>query len=737
MIAFLLKVWGLARPYRFRLALGFITGIISGFIEPLAIATFTFVFQVIFSPGGGVPTLTANDIKDLPRLEDRLGHPQDGVSKFLVGRFSADTRDELASAPALVDTNLLKERLVSELNLVLTGSSIYEPSRFAGVQLTPQTQRLMAAAPGTVETGRLNRFLLEDAFPLELAKNRSSLRSGIKGVPTVMLDRIPQWVWNGLDSTWQSLREGVGKHPTAVICLVALIPAVIFLRGLFSYLNMYFLQWAAIRAITDLRIRLFEHIMSLSASFFNQSNTGELMSRVMNDTGALQNIISNATAVIVKDPATLIGLAAYVLWKAPKLTLISMLVMPLCMIPIIVFTRKVRRSAGSMQGQSADIAVVMAESFTGNRIIKAYNLEDNVVGQFRQAARRMIGHYMRIVRASELPGPLMELFGAMGVALVFLYLAFGGGNRAGYVQFLTIILAIFSMYRPLKNLARLQNNIEQARASSARVFELLATESTIPEPANPKPLDAVGKEIQFEDIHFGYRERVVLHGVDLTVKPGQLVALVGASGSGKTTLTNLLLRFYDPQRGAVLIGGTDIREVSSRTLRNQMAVVTQETVLFNETIGRNIEMGRPGASRAEIEAAARHAHAHDFILEKPKGYDTVVGERGVELSGGQRQRIAIARALLRNAPILILDEATNSLDTEAERVVQAALEGLMQGRTTICIAHRLTTIQRADMIIVMDQGKIVETGCHADLLARNGTYRHLYDLQFQTAEAAE
>jgi subfamily B ATP-binding cassette protein MsbA len=287
------------------------------------------------------------------------------------------------------------------------------------------------------------------------------------------------------------------------------------------------------------------------------------------------------------------------------------------------------------------------------------------------------------------------------------------------------------MYRPIKQLARLQNTLLQAQAASERVFELLGTRSSISEPANPKPLQAAGADVQFENIEFGYGETPVLQNINLTVKAGQLVALVGATGSGKTSLTSLLLRFYDPQRGAVRIGGMDIREVSARDLRDQIAVVTQDTILFNDTIRRNIELGRPGASEADIVSAAKHAHALDFIQEKPGGLDFVVGEKGSSLSGGQKQRIAIARAVVRNAPILILDEATSALDTEVERAVQAALEELMEARTTICIAHRLSTIQKADLIVVMDQGRIVETGTHEELVKRGGVYQKLYDLQFQ------
>jgi subfamily B ATP-binding cassette protein MsbA len=287
------------------------------------------------------------------------------------------------------------------------------------------------------------------------------------------------------------------------------------------------------------------------------------------------------------------------------------------------------------------------------------------------------------------------------------------------------------IYQPLKNLTRLQNQIVQARAASERVFALLATQNAVPEPAQPRLLRAENAGIQFDRVNFSYGEKIALHEINLQIKSGQLVALVGASGSGKTTLSNLLLRFYDPQRGAIRIGGVDIREFNTRDLRNQIAVVTQETVLFNDTIRRNIELGRPGVTNDEIIAAAKHAHAHQFILEKPGGYETVIGEKGVTLSGGQRQRIAIARAVLRNAPILILDEATNALDTESERAVQTALDELMRGRTTLCIAHRLSTILHADLIVVLDQGRIIETGKHDELAQRGGVYQKLYELQFR------
>ncbi|PWU13737.1 MAG: hypothetical protein C5B50_18710 [Verrucomicrobia bacterium] len=551
--------------------------------------------------------------------------------------------------------------------------------------------------------------------------------------PSALVSGAPSWLRDWLVSAQQAVVQGVALHKGAAALLVGLVPLVVILRGVFTYFNVYLLQWAAIRTITSLRIRLFAHLMSLSANFFNGVRTGELMSRVMSDTTALQNIISNATPVMVKDPVTLVSLLAYVLWRAPRLTLLSLAVIPICVVPVLVYNRKVRRSARELQAQAANLGDVMAEAFSGYRVVKAYNLEQKVVERFRLIASRFIGHYMRMLRSMEIPGPLLESVGAIGVGLVLLYLLVESGARPTGSDFLAIVLSIFAMYRPLKNLARLYNTLEQARAASARVFELLSAVNDIQEPVEPKPLRAGGAAIEFDGVSFSYDGTPVLQDITLTIQPGQFIALVGASGAGKTTLANLLLRFYDPQHGAVRIGGTDIRAVATRELREQIAAVTQETIIFNETLQDNIQLGRPGAPKEDIIAAARHAYAYDFILKTPEGFGTPAGEKGVLLSGGQRQRIAIARAILRNAPILILDEATSALDSESERAVQAALDQLTRGRTTICIAHRLSTIQKADLIVVLDQGRVVETGTHAALMDRKGVYYKLYALQFAQA----
>jgi ATP-binding cassette, subfamily B, bacterial MsbA len=604
MLAFLFKVWDLARPYRTRLFLGVFTGVISGLFMPLLIMTIMFVYGAVFPSGN-------------------------------------------AAAPRLPMRHL----------------------------------------PAFVE----------------------------------------QWYSDARDA----IESGLHTHQAALVALIAAIPVIMFLRGLSGYLNVYFLQWTASRTIADLRTRLFTHLLHLSAGFYTENSSGQLISRVMNDTGSLQNILSSATSVIVRDPVTLVSVLVLLFWEQPRLTFISLVALPVCVVPILIFSRKVRRSSREMQAQSAELTQIMTEAFTGHRIVKAYNLEHSLAEKFRATARKSVGHYMRIIRSMEIPGPLIEFFGSCGVALLLAYLIYLSPSHPSSTDFIQLVGSIFVMYQPIKNLTRLQNQIVQARAASERVFTLLATQNTVPEPVQPRLLQAGGADIQFDHVHFAYGEKNTLHGINLRIKPSQLIALVGASGSGKTTLSNLLLRFYDPQRGAIRIGGVDIREFATRDLRSQIAVVTQETILFNDTIRRNIELGRPGATNDEIIAAARHAHAHQFILEKPGGYETVIGEKGVTLSGGQRQRIAIARAVLRAAPILILDEATNALDTESERAVQIALDELMKNRTTLCIAHRLSTILHADLIVVLDQGRIVEIGKHDELVARGGIYQKLYELQFR------
>jgi subfamily B ATP-binding cassette protein MsbA len=546
------------------------------------------------------------------------------------------------------------------------------------------------------------------------------------------LKHLPQFLQNWFANVRDGLADGLHTHPGAVYALIALIPFISLLRGVTGYLNVYFLQWVGTRAVADLRTKLFGHLLEMSAGFYTENATGKLVSRVMNDTQALQTILTNVTSVIVRDPIALISTLVFLFVQQPKLTLIALIVLPVCVIPIAVYSRKIRRSSREAQTQSAELVQTMTEGFTGHRVIKAYNLEKMMAEKFRETTRRSISLLMRMTRASEIPSIVIEFLGACGLALMIAYLVRPGNGHAQPTDFLQLIGSLVYLYGPLKNLTKLQNQIVQARAATERVFEMLATKNSVPEPVQPKMLHAASADIRFENVSFNYGEKAVLQNINLDVKAGQLVAFVGKTGSGKTTLANLLLRFYDPANGAIKIGGVDIREFSTRDLRNQMAVVAQENILFNDTIRRNIELGRPGATNDEIIAAAKHAHAYEFIAQKKDGFDTVIGEKGVTLSGGQRQRLAIARAVLKNAPILVLDEATSALDTESERAVQSALDALMKGRTTFCIAHRLSTILHADVIVVLDQGRIVEQGSHEQLIQLSGVYHKLYELQFSS-----
>jgi subfamily B ATP-binding cassette protein MsbA len=544
------------------------------------------------------------------------------------------------------------------------------------------------------------------------------------------LEKAPQWLKP--ETGWLGAHLPDLHAPTAPsgwALVIGIIPLVMLLRVTLAYLSIYLTNWSAMNAIADIRTKLFSHLQNLSLGFFNKNSTGDLIARITSDTQVLYSIIGGTFSSMVKDPVTILCLGMSLLIFQRTLTLLSVIVFPICIVPIVIYGRKVRKSARAVQQHNAELTNLMHESFTGTRVIKAYNLENTVSDQFRATTRKYVSQLMRVIRANEIPSQLIEFFGAGGIALVLWYIVgLPRDQRPGLEDFTAFAASFALLYPPLKNCTRLHNQIHQAKAASERVFELLATENSVPEPAQPKMLHSANEAIEFKNVDFNYGDKPVLRNFNLTIKPGQLVALVGESGSGKTTVANLLLRFYDPIRGSIRIGGTDIREVSTRDLRNQIAVVAQENILFNETVRRNIEMGRLGASNEDIIAAAKHAHAFDFIMEKPEGFDTIVGEKGVTLSGGQRQRLAIARAVLKNVPILVLDEATSALDAESERAVQEALDELMQTRTTICIAHRLSTIRHADLIVVMDQGRIVETGTHQELIQRGGVYKKLHDL---------
>lgn len=561
------------------------------------------------------------------------------------------------------------------------------------------------------------KLVFDAIFPTESVRELESL------------SRLPSFLSEPVEEAFQRIR--VDRSSSALIGIIALVPLAMLCRGMGTFLSHYCMIWVSTHVVRDLRTRLFGHIQGLSVDFHQQMRTGDLLSRITNDTYAIQLAVANGFSTVAREPLAIISLVGYLVLMQPRLTMIALVVFPLIVFPVIIFGRKVRKSWRAAQTHTAELNDLMQESFVGARVVKAYNLETILTQRFAETADRITRQMMRFTRASELPGPVIEWFGALGVAALLFYVArLPEGQNPSAGDFTSFVGALFSLYQPVKSLSRLWSLLEQGRAAGERLFSILAIQSTVTEPVHPKHLNAHQAPVVFDHVHFGYTDQPVLQDFSLTIAPGSLVALVGASGSGKTTVTNLLLRFYDPQQGVIRIGDRGLREVLTADLRRNIAIVTQETVLFNDTIRANIRLGRPNATDAEVESAAKHAYAHEFIVSKPRGYDTVIGERGATLSGGQRQRLAIARAILKDAPILILDEATSSLDTESERAVQAALEELMEGRTTLCIAHRLSTVQKADLIVVLEQGRIQEMGKHSELLVRNGVYRKLHQLQF-------
>lgn len=561
----------------------------------------------------------------------------------------------------------------------------------------------------------------------ELARRIESLRSYAPSLADALNQQILPGIHLGQD----------GPSVGLVVIVVSLIPLVVLVRGAVGYLNAYLLNWVAVRTLADFRSRLLDHLLRLPLRVLQKFGTGELMSRLNNDVAALHNALANSFVSLIKDPVAVIAFIAYLLFEYRSLTLAALIVFPVCVVPVVIFARKLRKAMERLQNDAAEVSQVTHDTLSGVWLVKSCNLEPVMVERFDRKLAGYNDRWMRATRASELPGPLIEFGGTIGLAILLGFVALRADGQTSASTFFTFVITIILLYQRIRSLIKLQNLLIQARAASRRVFEILDTQSDLVDPPQPKPVHAAGADIHFEDLEFAYDGKTALRDVNLVIPAGKMVALVGPSGAGKTTLANLLLRFHDPAQGRIRIGNTDLREASQSDLRNQIAVVGQDVFLFHDTIRRNLELGRPGASQSEIEAAARHAYAHDFILQKPLGYDTIIGERGSALSGGQRQRLAIARAILRNAPILILDEATSALDTESERFVQSALETLMQGRTSLCIAHRLSTIQRADLIVVMDQGQIVDQGRHNELLARGGLYRRLYDLQFREPATPE
>jgi subfamily B ATP-binding cassette protein MsbA len=524
------------------------------------------------------------------------------------------------------------------------------------------------------------------------------------------------------------------QNPWTVVAF-ALVAATV-LKGFFDYAGTYLVNFAGFGMITDLRDDLYDSILRRSAAFFSKHTTGTLVSTIVNDIERVQFAMSNVLAEFLQQFFTLIFTAAVVVLLGGKLAWVLLLFVPFIIYSAGKIGRRVRSTTRRGQDKLADIQNILHETITGNRIVKAFSMESWEIARFRKAAQRLFRANLRSVAAAALSSPLMDIFGAVAIALLLLL----GRDQINHHlftagTFLAFIIAVFKLYDPVRKFALFYNNFQQAIGASSEIFKFMDTEDEVREKSTAMTLPPFSRSVNFDNVGFSYEAngdgaREILRDINLEVKAGEVLAVVGSSGAGKSTLVHLIPRFFDVSSGHLFVDGHDVRDVTLASLRSQIGIVTQETVLFNDTLRNNIAYGQPAVLQQQVEAAARAALAHDFIMELPAGYETVIGERGVRLSGGERQRIAIARAILKNAPILILDEATSALDSESESLVQSALQNLMTGRTVFVIAHRLSTVRRADRIVVLENGTISDIGAHEELMKKLGTYRRLYELQF-------
>ena len=523
------------------------------------------------------------------------------------------------------------------------------------------------------------------------------------------------------------------KKDAAMLQLIPLaILLIYFIKMVCNYGQTVIMSFIGQRVVTDLRNELYNHIQRQSLSFFSNNPTGILMSRITNDVNLIQGAVSEAVTSLLKDSFTIIGLIILIFYRDWKLAIIATLVFPLTIYPIAKFGRMMRNVATRTQVTMGTLTSLLQETISGTRIVKAFGMEGYEGKRFANENEDLFKLFMKSVSIRAISSPFMEFLGGVAIAVIVLYggleVLKGNSTPGNFFSFLT---ALIMLYEPVKRLTNVNNTIQQGVAGADRVFSIIDTIPDIKNETNAFDLPKISRGIDIENVTFRYEEAPVLKNINLFIKAGEVVAFVGMSGGGKTTLVNLIPRFYDVTEGKILIDGCDIRDVTMESLRGQIGIVTQQTILFNDTVRNNIAYGNFEKTDGNIIQAAKAANAHDFITNLPNGYDTIIGEQGAKLSGGERQRISIARALLKDAPILILDEATSSLDTEAEIEVQDALEKLMEGRTTLIIAHRLSTIRNAHRIIVLANGEIVEEGTHESLVEKRGEYFKYYNMQFK------
>jgi subfamily B ATP-binding cassette protein MsbA len=554
---------------------------------------------------------------------------------------------------------------------------------------------------------------------------------GVNSLFPLAIARVTSTIFHGAAPNPMALRSNLDTGPkiNSIVLICLAIPAIMTVRSLCSYGSTYCMQWVSNKVVTDIRNQLFSKMVRNSMDFFNRMRSGFLMSRITNDTRIMQMALTTISSDVFKQPITIVGAIIVLLLMDWKFTVVTLILFPTCLLPLRIYGRRARKAVQSEQEGMGEMVVTMQETFAGIRVVKSFAREAYQEKEFKRSNQLQFSQMMRIIRSLEAVGPLVETIAAAGVGMALLYV-YAANLSVG--RFFGLISGIFILYDPIKTLSRIHLTMQRSIGATAAIFSILDAESTVQDAPNAAVLSSSSGRIDFENVTFRYANTGTdaISNVTLHIEPGKTHALVGASGAGKSTILSLILRLYDPTSGAAKIDGRDLRSVTQKSLREQMGLVTQETFLFHDTIFNNIQFGRLEATPEEIYEAATAAYAHDFIMAQPKGYETVIGDKGCLLSGGQQQRLAIARAILKNAPILLLDEATSSLDSESEQQIQNALAKLATGRTVIAIAHRLSTILSADQIIVMDCGRIKEIGTHAELLEKSGYYRRLYDHQF-------
>ena len=546
--------------------------------------------------------------------------------------------------------------------------------------------------------------------------------------------RVTSTIFHGAAPNPMALRSNLGALDTgpkinSIVLICLAIPAIMTARSLCSYGSTYCMQWVSNKVVTDIRAQLFSKMVRHSMDFFNKMRSGFLMSRITNDTRVMQMALTSVGSDVFKQPITIVGAITVLLLMDWKFTVVTLILFPACLLPLRIYGRRARKAVQNEQAGMGEMVVTMQETFAGIRVIKSFAREAHQEKEFKRSNQLQFSQMMRMIRSMEAVGPLVETIAAVGVGMALLYV-YAANLSVG--RFFGLISGIFILYEPIKTLSRIHILMQRSIAATAAIFSILDSEPTVQDTPNAAVLKSSRGRIDFENVTFRYANTAAdaISNLTLRFEPGKTHALVGASGAGKSTILSLILRLYDPTTGAVKIDCRDLRSVTQKSLREQIGLVTQETFLFHDTVFNNILFGRLDATPGEIYEAARAAYAHDFITAQPKGYQTVIGDKGCLLSGGQQQRLAIARAILKNAPILLLDEATSSLDSESEKQIQKALVELAAGRTVIAIAHRLSTVLSADQIIVMDCGRVKEIGTHAELLEKSGYYRRLYDHQF-------